>query len=109
MLNGILYTVDWAGLKDAIVGKINFVIDAFNGFVTFFDWQKLAKVISYEVYNIANEIKWSDLGQALAKGFNGAIEIVYQLIDTKAIKRAVDGIIEAIKQFLSNVDWKKLG
>ena len=109
MLNGILYTVDWAGLKDAIVAKINFVIDAFNGFVTFFDWQKLARVISYEVYNIANEIKWSDLGQALAKGFNGAIAIVYQLIDTKAIKRAVDGILEAIKQFLSNVDWKKLG
>ena len=134
-LNKLTESIDWAGYGQKLATGLNSAFALVNSFVQTYDWKKLGNDIADFVNNAISNTNWEGLGQILTNKFriailslsgflekfdfkefasglarmiNGAIKNIPVEDLVSGINSLVNGIFEAIKTLMKEIDWGAL-
>lgn len=115
-LNSFLSNLDWKKYFSTAKTWGKGIANALNGFVDETDFYQVGESIANAIktavlffLSLGSTIKWKDLGKALAKTVNGAIENFPAKEFADTFNVWVQGIFDGLVSFLSHVKWDKLG
>ena len=135
-MNSLVDNIEWPLMGTTIASGVNTVFNTAQLLITGFNWTNLGTgigtAISTGIQNIdwgtigytlgayfmiswntlvgiLRELKGEDIGMALADAFNGALDSINLGTIGESIGRMVALVIESIKTFIQNANWKELG
>ena len=135
-MNSLVDNIEWPLMGATVAAGVNTVFNTAQLLITGFNWTNLGTgigtAISTGIQNIdwgtigytlgayfmiswntlvgvLRELKGEDIGMALANAFNGALESINLGTIGESIGRMVALVIESIKTFIQNANWKELG
>ena len=135
-MNSLVDNIEWPLMGNTIAAGVNTVFNTAQLLITGFNWTNLGTgigtAISTGIQNIdwgtigytlgayfmiswntlvgiLRELKGEDIGMALANAFNGALDSINLGTIGESIGRMVALVIESIKTFIQNANWKELG
>lgn len=135
-MNSLVDNIEWPLMGNTIAAGVNTVFNTAQLLITGFNWTNLGTgigtAISTGIQNIGwgtigytlgayfmiswntlvgilRELKGEDIGMALANAFNGALDSINLGTIGESIGRMVALVIESIKTFIQNANWKELG
>lgn len=135
-MNSLVDNIEWPLMGATIAAGVNTVFNTAQLLITGFNWTNLGTgigtAISTGIQNIdwgtigytlgayfmiswntllgvLRELKGEDIGMALANAFNGALDSINLGTIGESIGRMVALVIESIRTFIQNANWKELG
>ncbi len=135
-MNSLVDNIEWPLMGATIAAGVNTVFNTAQLLITGFNWTNLGTgigtAISTGIQNIdwgtigytlgayfmiswntlvgiLRELKGEDIGMALADAFNGALDSINLGTIGESIGRMVALVIESIRTFIQNANWKELG
>ena len=135
-MNSLVDNIEWPLMGATIAAGVNTVFNTVQLLITGFNWTNLGTgigtAISTGIQNIdwgtigytlgayfmiswntlvgvLRELKGEDIGMALANAFNGALDSINLGTIGESIGRMVALVIESIRTFIQNANWKELG
>lgn len=135
-MNSLVDNIEWPLMGATVAAGVNTVFNTAQLLITGFNWTNLGTgigtAISTGIQNIdwgtigytlgayfmiswntlvgiLRELKGEDIGMALANAFNGALDSINLGTIGESIGRMVALVIESIKTFIQNANWKELG
>lgn len=135
-MNSLVDNIEWPLMGATIAAGVNTVFNTAQLLITGFNWTNLGTgigtAISTGIQNIdwgtigytlgayfmiswntlvgvLRELKGEDIGMALADAFNGALDSINLGTIGESIGRMVALVIESIRTFVQNANWKELG
>jgi hypothetical protein len=135
-MNSLVDNIEWPLIGATVAAGVNTVFNTAQLLITGFNWTNLGTgigtAISTGIQNIdwgtigytlgayfmiswntlvgiLRELKGEDIGMALADAFNGALDSINLGTIGESIGRMVALVIESIKTFIQNANWKELG
>lgn len=135
-MNSLVDNIEWPLMGATVAAGVNTVFNTAQLLITGFNWTNLGTgigtAISTGIQNIdwatigytlgayfmiswntlvgiLRELKGEDIGMALADSFNGALDSINLGTIGESIGRMVALVIESIKTFIQNANWKELG
>lgn len=135
-MNSLVDNIEWPLMGATVAAGVNTVFNTAQLLITGFNWTNLGTgigtAISTGIQNIdwgtigytlgayfmiswntlvgvLRELKGEDIGIALANAFNGALDSINLGTIGESIGRMVALVIESIKTFIQNANWKELG
>ena len=135
-MNSLVDNIEWSLMGTTIAAGVNTVFNTAQLLITGFNWTNLGSgigtAISTGIQNIdwgtigytlgayfmiswntlvgiLRELKGEDIGMALADAFNGALDSINLGTIGESIGRMVALVIESIRTFIQNANWKELG
>lgn len=135
-MNSLVDNIEWPLMGTTIAAGVNTVFNTAQLLITGFNWTNLGTgigtAISTGIQNIdwgtigytlgayfmiswntlvgvLRELKGEDIGLALADAFNGALDSINLGTIGESIGRMVALVIESIRTFIQNANWKELG
>lgn len=135
-MNSLVDNIEWPLMGTTIAAGVNTVFNTAQLLITGFNWTNLGTgigtAISTGIQNIdwgtigytlgayfmiswntlvgiLRELKGEDIGMALADAFNGALDSINLGTIGESIGRMVALVIESIRTFIQNANWKELG
>lgn len=135
-MNSLVDNIEWPLMGATVAAGVNTVFNAAQLLITGFNWTNLGTgigtAISTGIQNIdwgtigytlgayfmiswntlvgiLRELKGEDIGMALANAFNGALDSINLGTIGESIGRMVAIVIESIRTFIQNANWKELG
>lgn len=135
-MNSLVDNIEWPLMGATVAAGVDTVFNTAQLLITGFNWTNLGTgigtAISTGIQNIdwgtigytlgayfmiswntlvgvLRELKGEDIGMALANAFNGALESINLGTIGESIGRMVALVIESIKTFIQNANWKELG
>lgn len=135
-MNSLVDNIEWPLMGATVAAGVNTVFNTAQLLITGFNWTNLGTgigtAISTGIQNIdwgtigytlgayfmiswntlvgvLRELKGEDIGMALANAFNGALDSINIGTIGESIGRMVALVIESIRTFIQNANWKELG
>lgn len=135
-MNSLVDNIEWPLMGATVAAGVNTVFNTAQLLITGFNWTNLGTgigtAISTGIQNIdwgtigytlgayfmiswntlvgvLRELKGEDIGMALANAFNGALDSINLGTIGESIGRMVALVIESIRTFIQNANWKELG
>ena len=135
-MNSLVDNIEWPLMGATVAAGVNTVFNTAQHLITGFNWTNLGTgigtAISTGIQNIdwgtigytlgayfmiswntlvgvLRELKGEDIGMALADAFNGALDSINLGTIGESIGRMVALVIESIRTFIQNANWKELG
>ena len=135
-MNSLVDNIEWPLMGATVAAGVNTIFNTAQLLITGFNWTNLGTgigtAISTGIQNIdwgtigytlgayfmiswntlvgiLRELKGEDIGMALANAFNGALDSINLGTIGESIGRMVALVIESIKTFIQNANWKELG
>ena len=135
-MNSLVDNIEWPLMGATVAAGVNTIFNTAQLLITGFNWTNLGTgigtAISTGIQNIdwgtigytlgayfmiswntlvgiLRELKGEDIGMALADAFNGALDSINLGTIGESIGRMVALVIESIKTFIQNANWKELG
>lgn len=135
-MNSLVDNIEWPLMGATVAAGVNTVFNTAQLLITGFNWMNLGTgigtAISTGIQNIdwgtigytlgayfmiswntlvgvLRELKGEDIGMALANAFNGALDSINLGTIGESIGRMVALVIESIRTFIQNANWKELG
>lgn len=135
-MNSLVDNIEWPLMGATVAAGVNTVFNTAQLLITGFNWTNLGTgigtAISTGIQNIdwgtigytlgayfmiswntlvgiLRELKGEDIGMALANAFNGALDSINLGTIGESIGRIVALVIESIRTFIQNANWKELG
>lgn len=135
-MNSLVDNIEWPLMGATVAAGVNTVFNTAQLLITGFNWTNLGTgigtAISTGIQNIdwgtigytlgayfmiswntlvgvLRELKGEDIGMALANAFNGALDSINIGTIGESIGRMVSLVIESIRTFIQNANWKELG
>lgn len=135
-MNSLVDNIEWPLMGATVAAGVNTVFNTAQLLITGFNWTNLGTgigtAISTGIQNIdwgtigytlgayfmiswntlvgvLRELKGEDIGMALANAFNGALDSINLGTIGESIGRMVSLVIESIRTFIQNANWKELG
>lgn len=135
-MNSLVDNIEWPLMGATVAAGVNTLFNTAQLLITGFNWTNLGTgigtAISTGIQNIdwgtigytlgayfmiswntlvgvLRELKGEDIGIALANAFNGALDSINLGTIGESIGRMVALVIESIKTFIQNANWKELG
>lgn len=135
-MNSLVDNIEWPLMGATVAAGVNTVFNTAQLLITGFNWMNLGTgigtAISTGIQNIdwgtigytlgayfmiswntlvgvLRELKGEDIGMALANAFNGALDSINIGTIGESIGRMVALVIESIRTFIQNANWKELG
>lgn len=135
-MNSLVDNIEWPLIGATVAAGVNTVFNTAQLLITGFNWTNLGTgigtAISTGIQNIdwgtigytlgayfmiswntlvgiLRELKGEDIGMALADAFNGALDSINLGTIGESIGRMVALVIESIRTFIQNANWKELG
>lgn len=135
-MNSLVDNIEWPLMGATVAAGVNTVFNTAQLLITGFNWTNLGTgigtAISTGIQNIdwgtigytlgayfmiswntlvgiLRELKGEDIGMALANVFNGALDSINLGTIGESIGRMVALVIESIRTFIQNANWKELG
>lgn len=135
-MNSLVDNIEWPLMGSTVAAGVNTVFNTAQLLITGFNWTNLGTgigtAISTGIQNIdwgtigytlgayfmiswntlvgiLRELKGEDIGMALADAFNGALDSINLGTIGESIGRMVALVIESIRTFIQNANWKELG
>ena len=135
-MNSLVDNIEWPLMGATVAAGVNTVFNTAQLLITGFNWTNLGTgigtAISTGIQNIdwgtigytlgayfmiswntlvgaLRELKGEDIGMALANAFNGALDSINLGTIGESIGRMVALVIESIRIFIQNANWKELG
>lgn len=135
-MNSLVDNIEWPLMGATVAAGVNTVFNTAQLLITGFNWTNLGTgigtAISTGIQNIdwgtigytlgayfmiswntlvgiLRELKGEDIGMALADAFNGALDSINLGTIGESIGRMVALVIESIRTFIQNANWKELG
>lgn len=135
-MNSLVDNIEWPLMGATVAAGVNTVFNTVQLLITGFNWTSLGTgigtAISTGIQNIdwgtigytlgayfmiswntlvgvLRELKGEDIGMALANAFNGALDSINLGTIGESIGRMVALVIESIRTFIQNANWKELG
>lgn len=135
-MNSLVDNIEWPLMGATVAAGVNTVFNTAQLLITGFNWTNLGTgigtAISTGIQNIdwgtigytlgayfmiswntlvgiLRELKGEDIGMALANAFNGALDSINLGTIGESIGRMIALVIESIRTFIQNANWKELG
>ena len=135
-MNSLVDNIEWPLMGATVAAGVNTVFNTAQLLIAGFNWTNLGTgigtAISTGIQNIdwgtigytlgayfmiswntlvgvLRELKGEDIGMALANAFNGALDSINLGTIGESIGRMVALVIESIRTFIQNANWKELG
>lgn len=135
-MNSLVDNIEWPLMGATVAAGVNTVFNTAQLLITGFNWTNLGTgigtAISTGIQNIdwgmigytlgayfmiswntlvgiLRELKGEDIGMALTNAFNGALDSINLGTIGESIGRMVALVIESIRTFIQNANWKELG
>lgn len=135
-MNSLVDNIEWPLMGATVAAGVNTVFNTAQLLITGLNWTNLGTgigtAISTGIQNIdwgtigytlgayfmiswntlvgvLRELKGEDIGMALANAFNGALDSINLGTIGESIGRMVALVIESIRTFIQNANWKELG
>lgn len=135
-MNSLVDNIEWPLMGATVAAGVNTVFNTAQLLITGFNWTNLGTgigtAISTGIQNIdwgtigytlgayfmiswntlvgvLRELKGEDIGMALANAFNGALDSINLGTIGESIGKMVALVIESIRTFIQNANWKELG
>lgn len=112
-LNNLLYSIDWDTVKNIAYKLGKSLSTALSGFLRTTDWKEVGTAIAESLNTLVKFVKgaienfdFHALGLAFANAVNGFFDNFDFADAADALNKFVDGLGEALKTFLAEVDWK---
>lgn len=113
--NGFFDKIDWELLKDTVVTGIRGLATSISNFINRFNWDNISRaisnavnIISEAVYAFFSEIDFGDLGEKLGTQLMKTVEGIDWEQLGKAIGRVVQSAINFVSGIIRTLDWTKI-
>jgi len=73
------------------------------------EWERAGEVLAAKMNEIVNSVKWSEIGERIGEGFDGAIRFLYAAIRNFDWTNLGKRFSEAINGFIKKVNWNTFG
>ena len=104
-LNNIIQPDSIGGIGEALGQAITGALDFVKSFVDKIDWKTIGTSLVTGVNNLIRNINWGEVSGSISKAISGVLTTVASFI--KGLD--VQAIWQAIKDFISGIDWISLG
>lgn len=114
-LNNLLYSIDWESIKQIAYKIGKSLSTALSGFLRTTDWREVGTAIAESLNTLVKFVKgaienfdFHALGLAIVNAVNGFFANFDFADAADALNKFVDGLGEALKTFLAEVDWENV-
>lgn len=120
LLNGAFAKIEWELIGKTLSKSINKTFEIIFNFADTFEWEKNTEKVMQGFQAFINGIKWEDIKKScreVGEGLGEAVSQIFYIDDkkslgsdlSKTIWEACNSLVETVNEFISNVEWGKLG
>lgn len=104
-LNGMIASVDWAGIGQRIGYFLDGVLTFLATFIDAFDWHNLGKSLATLLNNIIKSVDWKNLGKLLVAKWTILLKLLNGFFETFDGKAFGDSLYDLLIGAITACDW----
>lgn len=105
-INSFIANFRWDNISNSISSAVNTLSGAIYAFFSSVKWDELGKSIGGQLIETVRKIDFKEVGRAIGSVIQAAFDFLVNFVKTLNLKDVAQAIIDAIKGFFSEVDFK---